>query len=302
MPVTPRTTARNKELTFGVEVEAVSLTPEADQIIRRRGFNRHFDRSIVGSNGESLPRDQAAELVTPPLIASVTLPTNLNDRNVINVSTSEENAIADLCRCVQKVNKSCGIHVHLGLPTDDGSSKWTLEQIQTFLTVGVVLENRLFNLCPDSRKSNRYCYPIANMYPTSMFKSSDPVGTVSPSKYQNNKRYCWLNLTEVKRKDVDPRAPGTVEIRMLGNTKRYPYVMAWIKLWLKIAAYVAYTPAGYAVSALAFSDVLDPELNALKAIKDTPPNRRGSAETLDPTERLRRIDLNNLEPVGDLSE
>jgi len=73
-------------------------------------------------------------------------------------------------------------------------------------------------------------------------------------KFDNIKRYCWMNLIETKRVGTDERpgrgsshALGTIEVRSLGNTAKFEYVWAWTNLLLKLAAYVAYLPSSLAI-------------------------------------------------------
>jgi hypothetical protein len=200
-----------------------------------------------------------------------------------------ESLVKDLCSCAVEINKSCGIHVHLGRPDLGGGnpnkSFWEPERVRTFLIIGHLLEEKLFGLCPASRRDNQYCKKIAESYQDGRdFKQFYPVGQVQARKYENPKRYCWLNLIETRRVGTDApgRAAGpglgTIEVRMLGNVRRFEYIWAWVQLWVKIGAYVAYLPSSLAISHCCFSGSLAGDFQRVELAKNAAKRDDKSAE------------------------
>jgi hypothetical protein len=142
------------------------------------------------------------------------------------------------------------------------------------LIIGQILEPRLLSMVHASRHDNTTCQLIAKKYTKSDLGQFYPVGSVSPNKYQNLKRYCWLNLTETVRKGTRTDSghgtspgKGTIEIRFLGETDCPEYISEWVLLWLKIASLVAYAPPTMAISQICYSDFLEPDFFALTTFK-----------------------------------
>lgn len=281
-------------ITFGVEVEAVKLTGEAKSLIDKHGFGQHYDRTIRGQNGEELPSSVEAgggcELVTRPLEARVSFTDSCGNGYSSNFGDSL-GVVQDLCKCVLEVNKSCGVHLHLGKPSGSGvSSRWSRNDVRLMLVVGRWYEEKLFNLCPETRKLNQYCKTIGDSFQTEDFVSSSPLGEVNPRKYSNSKRYCWLNAIETERSG----GIGTIEIRMLGNVRRFSYIKSWVELWTKISAFVAYADP---VSVVAHAQILgtfDRQFEAVMEAKKAPSNKPAPAPSdlrdLRKKKKLKRVE------------
>lgn len=265
-----------KKLTFGLELEIVKLSPTARELIARHRFGSHYDRTIRGRNGEALPGSVedggGTELVTQPVSVDVTCAA---DGSGMSIDYGQSAAVVrDLCACAAEVNVSCGLHVHLGRPDTAGKSRWEPERVRTMLLIGMALEKKLFDLCPASRLNNQYCKAISASYAMTDLRQFYPMGEVRPRKYDNPKRYCWMNIIETRRNgdDAEGRAAGpglgTIEIRMLGNARRFDYVWAWVRLWLQIGAYVAYVPSSLAVGHCVYSGSLDAAFRDLAEAKN----------------------------------
>jgi hypothetical protein len=116
------------------------------------------------------------------------------------------------------VDRSCGFHVHIGLQgrvTPIQRQQWA----GNFVLLARSVEETAFSSVPESRRSNNYCRRWTG--------NNDAISTrrYSPEKYGNSPfRYQWVNIVEMFR----PGGIGTVEIRLLGSTKRYAYLLAWI--------------------------------------------------------------------------
>jgi hypothetical protein len=113
-----------------------------------------------------------------------------------------------------QTDKSCGFHVHVGLPMR--SSK-QLIWAGWFQQLGRLIEEKAFLAVPESRRTNSYCHKIGKAYPLST-KHWDR------EKYSNSDRYQWVNVVEMFR----PDGIRTVEIRLLGNVRRFAYLASWI--------------------------------------------------------------------------
>lgn len=262
---------RNK-LTIGIELEGVVQTPEAPTIATARGFQRHFDSSVVNDDGQESPAGRGFEYVTQILPVDVSM-SNVGENLVFtNPGDLHRSTIDALCQCIGHVNSSCGVHVHLGRPasqSDVNVSKWEPERVRTFLAIGLLLESRIFDAVPNSRSDSRACARIGARYSRNDLVQFYPTGAVRARKYDNEKRYCWLNLIETRRVGTDStpgrgssQALGTIEVRALGSTKNVDYIMAWVELWLNIAAYVAYLPSSLAIMQCVHADNRIPRLLA----------------------------------------
>lgn len=278
------------KLTVGFELEIYRPAPTAKSTIQEHGFGTRADTSIKGPLGENLPNTGLGlEVVTPiydvPVEVSAT-----DDSHQIN-STSAIRGLEALCACARHVNSTCGFHVHLGRPNGEfttwnprrlpnvnggAMSEWKPSQIRTWATVGLLLENKVFELVPESRKHVKHCRRIRQAYSSTDLYSYYVVNNLVARKHDNQQRYCWLNLVETRR----PKSPveervgyassanfGTVEIRALGETGSPQYLSAWVNLWLKVAAAIAYLPAECAILRCASSSWLQPEIDALAAHK-----------------------------------
>jgi len=269
----------NATLTFGVEIEALRLTDEALTIMQRRGFRRHYDGSIRGRNGERLPHTieegGGSEVITP--ILTVRVSADDEGKHIVLDYGDTAEIIKDMCDCIAEVNTSCGVHVHIGRPTerDPNKSVWKPEHVRSWLAVCTMREDKFYTLCPPSRRNNPHSMPIKSRFSDSDLTSFYPVGEVLPRKDENPKRYCWLNLIETKRRGNDPlphrmgsEATGTVEIRMLGNTRRFSYIWSWIQLWMKVAAYIAYFNPTFSFMHTVVTDSISTELENVNREKN----------------------------------
>jgi len=116
-------------------------------------------------------------------------------------------------------DKSCGFHVHMA-PKIDNLTKMRLWAI-TCQELARRIEDAAFNAVPDARQNNNYCRRVEVLQHGTRFASS---------KYSNDRRYQWLNVVEMFR----PSGIRTVEVRLLGNTHRWKYLLSWVafSLWL----------------------------------------------------------------------
>lgn len=116
---------------------------------------------------------------------------------------------------------STGFHVHvsagnLTLPRLRG---WAIATEQLALAI----EDAAFKAVPESRQENEFCRPIVPIRNGERF---------SINKYDNRpRRYHWLNTVEIFR----PGGIRTMEIRLLGHTHRWKYLLSWTLFCMELA-------------------------------------------------------------------
>ena len=255
-------------LTAGLEFEMVKAKQNLYDTVNENTFGVRRDRSIQDAVGEEVEgrEFQAIELVTPVYEVGITW-----SRSEVFPKTREalSRNIFNLTSTAESVNSSCGIHLHIGNPSETHrtmwnpnqlagvqggpASEWSVTQVYTWLMVGVYFEQAgIFDTVPKSRAKDSNCAKIISRYQADELSSNDPIGDLVPRKYDNIKRYCWLNLIETRR-PKNPRENrigyasseklGTVEIRLLGETMNPEYIVAWCDFWLHVAAIIAtYAP------------------------------------------------------------
>jgi hypothetical protein len=109
-------------------------------------------------------------------------------------------------------DKSCGFHIHMSVQNAKLPKlrQWSLATE----ALAQRIEELAFRAVPEARKENQYCRKI----------QLTGSGTSFPcEKYSNSRRYHWLNTVEMFR----PNGIRTVEVRLLGNTHRWKYLLAW---------------------------------------------------------------------------
>lgn len=110
-------------------------------------------------------------------------------------------------------DESCGFHVHVSASNIASLARmrqWAMATEHLALQI----EDLAFRAVPDSRKGNTYCKRIIPLENGTRFEVS---------KYNNSRRYHWLNIVEMFR----PNGIRTIENRLLGHTHRWKYVLAW---------------------------------------------------------------------------
>lgn len=118
-------------------------------------------------------------------------------------------------------DKSCGYHVHVSASNVKSVTtlrQWAIATEQ----LAMAIEDLAFKAVPDARQSNQYCRRIRPIQTGMEF---------SASKYSNERRYNWFNTVEIFR----PSGIRTMEIRLLGNTHRWKYLLAWTLFSMELA-------------------------------------------------------------------
>jgi len=120
-----------------------------------------------------------------------------------------------------EVNSSCGFHVHVGLASYPKSytgypGLWASWNV----VLAKEIENDIFAIVPESRRENNTCKKWSGVnLPHGIIKQR-----YGNSKYDGPQRYYWVNVTEIFRKG----GIKTVEIRLMGDTKNYAFLVGWM--------------------------------------------------------------------------
>lgn len=120
------------------------------------------------------------------------------------------------------VDRSCGFHVHVGLGRRTRHLKtWA----KWFVQLARDVEPEAFRAVSQTRRDNRYC--------RSWTESPGSLEAIkySGNKFANRDRYNWVNAVEVFR----PQGIRTIEVRLMGDTKRYSHLLAWTSTCLLMA-------------------------------------------------------------------
>lgn len=122
-----------------------------------------------------------------------------------------------------QVDRSCGFHVHVGLGIRTRKlHSWAAN----FVTLARIIEPDVFAAVPESRRENHYCRSWKD------FRGSVIAPQYSANKHNNGTRYCWINPVEIFR----PGGIRTIEIRLMGHSKNYLYLLAWTSFCRRMAA------------------------------------------------------------------
>lgn len=281
-----------KPITVGLELEMLSQHTIAQTIAERHNFGRRYDHSIADKNGVILPRNgptAGVELVTPIMQVDTSIAPDCKPGDFDFLAVKP--VVSDLTMCAKEYNSSCGLHVHLGRPNGETTdwnprrikgapggpaSEWKPSHVRTMLLIGLAIEDRIFAVVPESRKVRQHCATIGSIYSSDEIQSYYPLTGLVPRKFDNKQRYCWLNLIETAR-PADPAEErigyasskpfGTFEIRALGETVDPDYIFTWVKLWVKIAAAVAYLPSESAALRCLYSNWLKADFDQLAKFK-----------------------------------
>jgi len=158
------------------------------------------------------------------------------------------------------VDKSCGLHVHIGGATFN--RKFSILAIM----LGQMLQDEIYTMLPPSRLTGSYCYKIKNkykdikyvskkLYPrtysrqlkllaeyvnvdSSEFNSTNNKNTAHPYGRYHSSRYTWLNLNNCSYK----YSPDTVEFRCHSGTTSYTKMYNWILICMCFVRYIENHP------------------------------------------------------------
>ena len=232
----PEPVIKQSKVYTGWELEATESDINADEY----GIEQKEDGSV---NGDGL------EYVSPKqgLVESMKLLKKvLSDSHVV-------------------VNKSCGFHTHISLSSDEFKLRKNISRhkarfLNNLMALGKIYQERLYKVAPESRRSGSYSHPLSQC----KANVRKMLGTLSSRKYVNNKRYEWINFTEMYRSG----GLGTVEFRILGNTKRFEYILSFTVFYALLVyhAYKMHVTSSPDSLLEAFAD-LDMQLSQIERVK-----------------------------------
>jgi hypothetical protein len=181
----------------------------------------------VGYELELLHRDGKERLcqLARYVCADGSLPDNGAEIKGVASAARAANAIGDLCTRAKlsgaESGRSCGYHLHFcrkaifGLDLVDMSFDQRQIARDSVTMVGRAVQDWLFDLMPQSRRSNGYCRKI---------RSNDGLPSEGTSI---SSHYCWLSMSE--------RVP-TVEVRLHHATTNPFKCAAWVEVCLGLVA------------------------------------------------------------------
>lgn len=208
---------------FGVEVEFYNTSENILKNNLRRvgirnkfeGYNHSIRNHWKFTSYSSIIGDNSYEMVSPVLSGNGGL-----------------KELKDACKALRlskaKINKSCGVHVHLDV------NDYTVDNMKTLLKNWYLLEKQLDKIMPVSRRgnNNRYCKGFSVVYSSkaSFFSSIDSCNTINEMARFFNDRYFKLNLQSYLRY-------GTVEFRHHSGTTKYTKIKNWLLICSRLVEF-----------------------------------------------------------------
>lgn len=137
-----------------------------------------------------------------------------------------------------RVDKTCGLHIHLEVKED-------VEYLKKLYLFYLRFEDMFFNMLPKSRRSKSYCARFSRHYKDtpeqimnvgSMDKFKEMIYETSHygsemRDYGNDKRYCWANLHSIFYR-------GTLEIRNHSGTINPSKIINWIMIHQRVLEFL----------------------------------------------------------------
>ena len=194
--------------------------------------------------------------------------------------------LQEICNVLSKrttVDKSCGVHLHLG--SINFSRKFLINSYR----LAMFLEDEIFSTLPKSRRSNTFCKKLKSFdfkpaiggsiemdmqieedYNT-LFKHISYKYDITPSRDYNKKtnhpmgakcgyehstpRYCWLNYVPAMF-DTRGNKGYSIEVRSHGGTTNFTKIRNWLLFFMAFMSYVEKYPH-LIVPGIKMKDVLD---------------------------------------------
>lgn len=216
-----RTTTKKIVLTFGVEIECVVPRSRMTQSATENGLpfayegynhvdNRHHYKFVSDASINDDVRENGCyngiECVSPIL-----------DNNKAGLD-SLKNCCKSLNEAGAQVNKSCGLHVHVGVAHLKG------EQLVNIYKNYQKLESLIDSFMAPSRRSNcRWARSLGGFDFSNCHDASD-------LRYEIGTRYCKVNPEAYERHQ-------TVEFRQHQGTTDYEKISMWVSFCTKLVAW-----------------------------------------------------------------
>lgn len=207
----------------GVEIECRNRQRDKNCFIRKELKNLKFSQVIDSSINSG-----GVEFVSKPLNGDLLF-----------------NSIGNFCKILHKkkyfVDRSCGLHIHLGVQK-------RLKHLKKLYLFYEKFEPLIFKMVPISRQATNYCMKFDKVYhhkgekiigikslhefKTMIYETKNKINLKykTNNKY-TNKRYCWTNFHSVFYR-------GTLEIRNHSGTTSEEKIKNWLELHLTILDYL----------------------------------------------------------------
>lgn len=209
-------------LTFGVEIETlvksryeleaelkIANVKAAYESYNHTNSKDHFK---IVSDGSVIQTDYlSAELVSPILKGNAGLLSLKQACEVLALNSI--------------VNKTCGVHVHIG------AEKFTLTQWQNLYINIFRLENVIDSFMPESRRDNSYCMSFRKgMFSDYESKINSCNNVEDIRAYFQNNRYFKINPVSYSRHK-------TIEFRQHAGTTDFKKIEMWVNFLRKLVIY-----------------------------------------------------------------
>ncbi|MCT4079294.1 amidoligase family protein [Elizabethkingia anophelis] len=206
---------------FGVEIEFFG--PTQDQL--SQSFRANSTEVLLESyNHQTRPH---WKFVTDGSLVG------LNSRELVSPILQGTEGLKELrkaCKSLRqanaKVNRTCGVHIHLD------ANDYSIENFKTLLKNQYFVEQQIDKIMPTSRRanSNRYCQGFRSEYQTNFFQKIDACQTINQMTNLFRTRYFKLNIQSFQRH-------GTVEFRQHGGSTNYLKIKNWIFICARLVEF-----------------------------------------------------------------
>lgn len=201
----------NNELTFGVEIEILNMNvdiSEIEEALQDAGINAEYQNYNHNTcSGWKIITDLSCGLeVVSPILSG------RDGLNQVKIVAETLNRIG----C--KVDKSCGLHVHIG------ADVLGVKKVKSIVRRWLNNEHHLDAIQPLSRRSNNnnFCYSLANTFDASALDHCRTIKTLAQCQ---TTRYSKLNLQSYRRHQ-------TIEFRHHSGTTDAKKITNWIQFLL----------------------------------------------------------------------
>lgn len=220
-PVSPLNFEFEFNRKFGVEIEFFGAQ---DETLKQNFVNSGLEIKIESYNHTTRPH---WKFVSDSSIFG------LNAKELVSPVLQGQSGLTEFrkaCKALRlsnaKVNKSCGVHVHLD------ANDYSLENFKTLLKNQYIIEAQVDKMMPTSRRgnANRFCQGFRRNSQRTFFQKIDNCQTVRELASIFRTRYFKLNLQSFQRH-------GTVEFRQHGASTNFLKIKNWILICARLVEF-----------------------------------------------------------------
>lgn len=220
-PVSPLNFEFEFNRKFGVEIEFFGAQ---DENLKQNFVNSGLEIKIESYNHTTRPH---WKFVSDSSIFG------LNAKELVSPVLQGQSGLTEFrkaCKALRlsnaKVNKSCGVHVHLD------ANDYSLENFKTLLKNQYIIEAQVDKMMPTSRRgnANRFCQGFRRNSQRTFFQKIDNCQTVRELASIFRTRYFKLNLQSFQRH-------GTVEFRQHGASTNFLKIKNWILICARLVEF-----------------------------------------------------------------